>query len=286
MIAILADIHGNLPALEAVLSDMPPVSEICVLGDIVGELPDPCGVLDLLVETGRRVPLHAIAGNREVSLLEARAGMHPDWWQGTQMRALAWTADQLRPNHWEWLAALPPTLACLHGKALLFHGSPQAVRGQVYTAEAAQSACAGLPYRWYFGGHTHHARQHRWADRVWINAGSVGISTDRITAVACYALVDEEAPALPVVFRYVGYPLHRVTEAMDACGLTALAPGITRAVTLEMQTGRLHVMSLIGFAQAYAAARGADTRGGIPADLWAEAETIWPGDPWHCDDDA
>ncbi len=48
MIAILADIHANLPALTTVLEDLPEVSAIWVLGDTIGEMPYPCEVLDRL----------------------------------------------------------------------------------------------------------------------------------------------------------------------------------------------------------------------------------------------
>ncbi|HML46985.1 MAG TPA: metallophosphoesterase family protein, partial [Clostridia bacterium] len=102
MIAILSDIHGNLPALEAVLADLPPVREIWLLGDLLGELPYPREVMGKLQALERDLPVRAVAGNREVSLLEIRDGLHEDWRQGTQLSALTWTADQLEPRHWEW----------------------------------------------------------------------------------------------------------------------------------------------------------------------------------------
>ena len=178
MIAILSDIHGNLPALEAVLADMPPVSRVWVLGDTVSGLPWPGPVLDRLASLP--VPVDSVAGNREISLMEAGRGEHPDWWTSTQMCTLAWTADRLQVRHWEALRALPERLALdyVPGGALLFHGTPGAVRGQVYTLAQAQQAARGLPQRWLACGHIHKARWFRVGSRAVVNAGSVGLSLD------------------------------------------------------------------------------------------------------------
>ena len=58
---IIADVHGNLPALEAVLADAGPVDEIWSLGDLVGYGPYPNGVVQLL----RTLPFRSLAGNHD-----------------------------------------------------------------------------------------------------------------------------------------------------------------------------------------------------------------------------
>ncbi len=54
--ALISDIHGNLEALEAVLSDIAEVSvdEIYCLGDIIGYGPNPCECLDLVMNRWRQ----------------------------------------------------------------------------------------------------------------------------------------------------------------------------------------------------------------------------------------
>lgn len=282
---MLSDIHANLPAFEAVLADMPEVSALWVLGDIIGELPFPVETLDLLMHLSQRLPVRCVAGNREVSLLEAHHGEHPTWWVGTQMRTLAWTVDQLRPEHWSWMKGLPSTLSCgaLPGGALLFHGSPTAVRGQLFTADAAKRAASGIHERWLLGGHTHQARFYRVDGHSFINAGSIGISLDGIGGTACYVLIDEtnasdESPGIQ--FRYVAYDVGRVLRALETSGLAALAPGISRADALEMQTGRHHVMSLLQHAAALAKDALGSQPAAIPPALWERAEREWTGDEW------
>lgn len=70
-IAILADIHGNLEALKAVVNDMKQFRLDCMvsLGDNVGYGPEPDGVVDLLRETG----VESTLGNHEFALCDKRA---------------------------------------------------------------------------------------------------------------------------------------------------------------------------------------------------------------------
>lgn len=281
MIAILSDIHGNLPALEAVLFDLPPaVREVWVLGDLVGELPFPRETIDALVELGGRMPVRCVAGNREVSLLEAHEGRHPGWWAGTQMRALAWTADQLDARHWAYLKALPLVLPVdeLPGGALLYHGSPTEVRGETMTWAQADAAAGSARERWLLGGHTHEARLFYGDGWTVVNAGSVGISQDWIGSVACYALIDtgRVRAGLPgVSFRHVGYDVERTERALEERGVAEMAPGICRAMRLEMRTGGRYLVGLMEYAHTYAARVLGGPVVEIPPDVWRAAETAW-----------
>ena len=62
---IIADIHSNLPALEAVLESSPPVDEIVFLGDIIGYGPHPRECVDVLMSLKAR----AILGNHDRNIL-------------------------------------------------------------------------------------------------------------------------------------------------------------------------------------------------------------------------
>lgn len=285
LIAVLADIHGNYPALQAVLADMPEVAEVWVLGDVIGELPYPRETLDAILALSERLPVRCILGNREESLLEAHRGMHARWWQGTRLRALAWTADQLLPRHWDWLEGLRPTLILdtLPGRAILFHGSPAAVRGKILSPADAEQAARGTREHWLLGGHTHRARIYRGDAHAYIGAGSVGISLDGIGGMACYALIDTEKAekGLPAEsIRHVAYDMDAVIRTLHTTGLMSLAPGFMRAIILELQTGREHAEELLSFARAHAEKITGSKVADIPPALWAEAEMAWPGNEW------
>ena len=122
-VAVLSDIHGVLPALDAVLAepDLQAADAIVVTGDIAAG-PQPVAVLDRLTSLTRRVIL--VRGNADRELVQlARGG-------GTDIPdpIAPWAAAQLRPDQVELLAGLPHpvTLAVSgFGDVLFCHGSPR-----------------------------------------------------------------------------------------------------------------------------------------------------------------
>ena len=112
-IAILTDIHGNLPALEAVIADAE--AQGCTgfvnLGDSLSGPLWPAETADLLID----LDWPTIAGNHERQLLtidRARMGASD-----------AFASDALNDRHLQWLASLAPTLE-LSPDVLLCHGTP------------------------------------------------------------------------------------------------------------------------------------------------------------------
>ena len=117
-IAILADIHGNLLALKAVLADVARqgVDQIVNLGDILSGPLQPAETADCLME----LDLITICGNHERQVLALLSG--PD----SHIDATTtdgYTATQLSPAHIGWLKSLPSSLA-LNDEVLLCHGTP------------------------------------------------------------------------------------------------------------------------------------------------------------------
>ena len=80
----IGDIHGCSAALHAFLDSLRPRPEdtIITLGDYINRGPDTRGVLDRLIDLGRRCRLVPLLGNHEQMLLEARSGLHPTTWLG------------------------------------------------------------------------------------------------------------------------------------------------------------------------------------------------------------
>lgn len=104
-IAVLADIHGNLPALEAVLAETDDADAIVLNGDIA-DGPMPAETLDRLAALGERAIW--VGGNGDRWLAEAYDGT----FQGTGSpfdAATRWAAARLRPEHRELLEGLPLT---------------------------------------------------------------------------------------------------------------------------------------------------------------------------------
>jgi hypothetical protein len=91
-IAVLSDIHANLPALDAVLSDAGSVDAVWHLGDVVGYGPDPDGV-------GRSLAGDRRAGVRATTMPAAVGGSEIDWFNPDARRAMEWTAAAIARDH-------------------------------------------------------------------------------------------------------------------------------------------------------------------------------------------
>jgi len=116
-IALLADVHGNLPALDAVLAflKLKNIEYGLVLGDIVGYGPYPSECIQRLQET----KLTVIKGNHDHGLA---TGHFIRGFSSTASWVLEWSQSRITPAQKEWLAELPPVL---HGdKWLALHGAP------------------------------------------------------------------------------------------------------------------------------------------------------------------
>ncbi|MCL2472000.1 MAG: metallophosphatase family protein [Propionibacteriaceae bacterium] len=113
-IAVLSDVHGNLPAFESVLEDIDRqhVDLVVNLGDLFSGGIEPSQTADRMMGLGHVV----IRGNHERQLLDTpRESLSP---------SDRWAADQLDQRHMEWIARLPGSAEPAPG-VLAIHGSPR-----------------------------------------------------------------------------------------------------------------------------------------------------------------
>ncbi|MFD5419058.1 metallophosphoesterase family protein [Streptomyces sp. NPDC127069] len=241
-VAVLSDIHGVLPALEAVLAepDLGTADRIVLTGDITAG-PQPTQVLDLLTSLGDRVVW--ISGNADRELLEYRRGQRetiPD-------PIAPWAAEQLREDHLDLLNSLPRSLSLTVkglGKVLFCHATPRDDEEVVLVdsrLDRWEEVFEGLDadIRTVVCGHTHMPFVRLAHSRLVINPGSVGMPYGR--AGAHWALLgpgielrtthyDLHAAATrlsrdssyPDITAWADYFLH--ARASDVEALTAFAP--------------------------------------------------------------
>jgi predicted phosphodiesterase len=129
-VAVVSDIHGNIRALEAVLSDIADrgIISIINLGDCAYGPFDPRPVLNRLLE----LDLPTVSGNEDRILVEAARDRSPS-------RTAMFCARLLTQEHVDWLARLPLMLN-IHN-ALLFHGTPVDDMQYLLTAVDESGAC-------------------------------------------------------------------------------------------------------------------------------------------------
>lgn len=213
---MLADVHGNLPALRAVLAelDRDPVEAIVVAGDVAG---GPMVLESLHLLAARPEPMRWISGNAERETVEAfDGGPFSDDPAG---RAAAWSARALDRRWRDRLAGWPISLE-LDG-VIFCHGSPRRddeVLTRATSDEPLLEALAGAGSRLVVGGHTHQHLLRRVDGRLlYANAGSVGMPYEG-RAGAFWMVVDDGVPQL----RESGYDLDAAIEELRASGFPDL----------------------------------------------------------------
>ena len=178
-LAAIFDIHGNLPALEAVIHEIhnAAVDEIVVGGDVVPG-PMPRETLDCLF--GVELPVHFIKGNGEVAVLAERAGTDPG--VPEQFRAVVrWNAEQLLPDHERLIENWPHTLRLSvrgGGEVVFCHATPRSL-SEIFTCATPEERllpifdAVSVPL--VVCGHTHMQFDRTIGRTRVVNAGSVGM---------------------------------------------------------------------------------------------------------------
>ncbi len=223
-LAILSDIHGNLQALEAVLSDLKQIGgadKTWVLGDLCAFGPRPAECLQLI----REIPeVQVISGNTDRYLIKGkfpafRVKDEAEWQQvpielRTSAENLAWTISKLSFADYEYLSKLHHGLelnAPGYGWAIGYHGSPgndEYVLLPDTPAEEVLDQFLDQGGRLGFGGHTHLPMDRDLGLWRVINVGSVGMPKDE--SRACYVLATFTDDAVTIDFRRVEFNLDAV----------------------------------------------------------------------------
>jgi putative phosphoesterase len=178
--AALYDIHGNLPALEAVLQEIRKTdAESIIVGGDVLPGPMPAETLKCLEEL--EIPTHCIYGNGEIAVLEQLAGKVPTAVPEPYRPIIQWTADQLDAAHKRLLSTWPKTYtAHIHGvgEVLFCHATPRD-ENEIFTrstpAERLLCVFDGLDASVVICGHTHMQFDRMIGGTRVVNAGSVGM---------------------------------------------------------------------------------------------------------------
>jgi diadenosine tetraphosphatase ApaH/serine/threonine PP2A family protein phosphatase len=233
-LAIIADVHSNLEALESVLIRVRQegVDAILNLGDLVGYNANPAECLEMLQSEA----VWSLAGNHDLALLDSERAQH---FNIIAYQALNWCREQLRPRHLQLLEELPLTRE-VNGSFLACHGTPTSA--DTYIAYHFQgkrvlshlSRETGL--RVCFFGHTH--RRALWYRDIrgkvalqeiprlkvmlspqchyLINPGSVGQPRDG-NPEAAYAIFDGEE--FSIHFKSTPYDIGGAQRRILAAGL-------------------------------------------------------------------
>lgn len=208
-VALLSDIHSNLPALEAVLDEMPDdVDELVCLGDIVGYGPWPSECVHLIQEYCNTV----IQGNHD------REAPDPEGYTNNEMAmaGLRYAKSELINANLVFLQSRPRKTDFLDGEVLLVHDHPEDVDRYVTPRDFPRVRPYLDDYKACFLGHTHIQHEAVIDDRLILNPGSVGQPRDGDSRAA-YAIVDTEDWSTDL--RRVEYDIKKVQRKVEEEGL-------------------------------------------------------------------
>jgi putative phosphoesterase len=241
-LALLADIHGNIAALEAALAEVTAQKpdRIVVLGDLVLNGPRPAEVLERIMALDAAGTI-VIAGNTDIAVADGDYAAAFPWLDEVPVghRAAAeWARDRLSDAQLEYLRRLPAERRLAVGDELVLacHASPGS---QTSGMPADLDAAVTMEYatrtdaRVICCGHTHVADVREVGRKLLVNPGSCGYAFDG-GPEACWAMltVDEATEPESRLFR-TPYDAQAVAEEVSGRGLPS---DVYRAATIR--TGR------------------------------------------------
>ena len=209
-IGLIADVHANYTALEAVLEDMPDVDSLVCLGDVVGYNPRPKECVEKLRETCDLV----LRGNHDRNVKSpGRYGHNEMAHEGLKHARKELTEEQI-----DWLEQLPDRKDIFDTgfKSAHSHPDPDMLDKYVMPAEFPNLRRYLDDYEGIFIAHTHVQHEAVIDDRLTLNPGSVGQPRDNDERAA-YAVVDTESKEADL--RRTEYDIESVIEEVNEEGL-------------------------------------------------------------------
>ncbi len=306
--AVVSDIHGNLPALNAVLDDAKNrgISEFVFAGDycLSGPFPDECiAALMSLDHT------HVVRGNEEKYLENLIGKDRSDWTDG-QMQVTYWCFRNVTQEHLQFLTALPHTLEFMVNgvKVHLSHYSstwigdcefrligpdvlakryermnvtPEYYRQDVHNLfsndPGFQNALPVLEEGVYLFGHSH--VQWNWQDTdrhvYLINPGSCGLPLDFIQDSVPYtvlSIADDGTVSIEEI--RVPFDKQEYAEVLRNSEQYTEATVWTKVITKEWLKTHEHMTFFLEFVEQYAQKTG-DTKRPFTVETWEKAYEIW-----------
>ena len=259
--ALIADIHGNLPAFKALIQDIEGqnVDKFIFAGDYWGDLPYPNEVVSIIRGMDNA---YAVSGNKEGYLVHLKGNPEKNW-KHKQYNCLYWNYDELEEANLQYLIDLPEemrvnledgkSIHLIHSITDLFKDTKlssmrsSSYRKIVEAPDYAHESFGGFakeliekdndlcekieafPSDLIIFGHTHIQWHARVRGKVLINPGSCGMPLD-LQPSAAYALLDIQGDDIKVSERRVQYDIDGLISEAKSFGLYKVAKGWSEAV--------------------------------------------------------
>ena len=306
--AVISDVHGNYPALKAVLEDAERrgITHFLFAGDycISGPFPDEC------LSAIRALPGHtAIRGNEE-KYLENLTGSDPAQWTDGQMEISYWTYRNLSRENLDYVLALPHT-ACFEYGGIPVHMAHSSIDfvgtypfytwNSVTVAErnrqpgacpekiladlaaerdrdsAFQEAVSRLERGIYIFGHSHIQGNWQSKDRevYLVNPGSCGLPLDGIRNSVPYTILEiSETGEVRIEEKRLPFDKGAYIRTLRQTSQFREARVWSNVIIRELDRAQEHIYYFLAFTAKYAESVG-DPRKPYARDTWEKAYELW-----------
>ena len=271
-LAVLADVHSNLAALDACLSDAKRFNVRCYLfaGDLVSDWHQPNEVIRRI----ESVSEHVIRGNREEYMIGRRNGDFAGIWSRyAQFASLAWTYEALSSQDLDYLETLPAQMHIPVNDTYsirMVHGSVFKSNELLYMRDgnaAVKPSLDAIRENILIFAHSHEQWQTTVDGKIAVNPGSVGVHFNKKRG-AEYCILEFTPYSMNVIFRQVPYDLAKYAAAYCKTDLYEKAYVWFLINYLGMYTGYNYVPAFFKSIEQERKVSDLSTKGPIPNDIW------------------
>jgi predicted phosphodiesterase len=246
-IAVLADIHGNLPAVDAIERDLTgvPVDAVVAAGDLINWGPFSRQVLERAAERGWLV----LRGNNELYLTDFGTPRAPAAWsEAARYPLLPWLQRQVGAEWRARIATWPDSLVLRFADApplCVAHGLPDDPWHGIHTSDPDDQVArslGGLSATTFVTGHTHLQFERQVGPWQIVNPGSAGVPLHG-RREACYALLVGDDSGWRAALRRAPYDVRPVLREFARIGYVEELGVVGRLCVEEFRTARMHLVA-------------------------------------------
>ncbi len=223
--------YSNLAATRALLAQAARLgfsaSEMLCAGDVIAYCGEPAETLDLIANSGIQV----VMGNCEESLSAKKDDCGCGFEAGTQCEVLSvqwfdFASNQITRDHRRWMAALPRQIHVEIGgrKLLATHASPSSINEFIFASSCAKNKLAQMIDAGVDGiisGHCGIPFAQMISDRLWLNAGAIGMPANDGTPRVWFAILQTHGDEIDVQIRSLSYDPCPSIKVMNERGLAS-----------------------------------------------------------------
>jgi predicted phosphodiesterase len=240
-LAVLADVHGNVQALEAVLEHARKQSVDCIIiaGDLVNGLPDSRACWDL----ANALHLTILRGNHERYL--SHYGTEQLNWSGEQFKPIAWTVKQFSRDERKVMEDLPLHV-CLDD-LLIVHASYRSDYDTIMPdtpIDELEKMFTGSRERFIIRGHNHQSFSLHFHGRQLESLGSAGLPLDG-SPKADYAILEQSKGSWKVTRHELDFDRDETVKRFSETGYLEEGGPMAKLFLQELRTSRWQIIPFL-----------------------------------------